>query len=188
MKSREEEVRATVTFEEAILRIEKLGGVYDPSNSTLDVYDQLLACEAVSEATPVRFYPTNEKDQNKENVVAYENGNGSYKQEVNFELTASKLEAITKLQEYGYRTPPPIIASILTVIFEGCDTKSGWWLTVAQEWNPRAITRTLNQLIKLQSGGWKSIRNPAAYFTSLIKHRSKRRSLPVSMMAVNTRL
>ncbi len=188
MRNREDEIRATVSVEEAIRRIEKLGGVYDPSNASFDVYDQLLACEAVTEATPVRSYPNNETENNKENVVAYENGIGSYKRSVNFELTASKLEAISKLKKLNYITSPPEIAGLLEVIFEGCNTKPGWWLSVGQQWNPKTINSVIAQLIKLLSGGWKTIKNPAAYFTFVIIHRPKRRSLPVPMVAVNKRL
>ncbi len=185
MRNREDEVRTTVSKEEAISRIEKLRGVYDSTNTGFDVYDQLLACESIAESTPVISPPIKETERTDENVVAYEDGNGGYKQQVNFELTPNKLEAISKLKKLTYRTPPPEIANLLEIIFEGCDTFSGWWLTVAQQWNPRAISRVLIQLTKLHSGGWRTFKNPAAYFTSLIQKRKRRRSIRVSMMAVD---
>jgi len=185
MRSREDEVRATVSKEEAIRRIEKLGGVYDSTNIGFDVYDQLLVCEAIAESTPIIPPPIKDVTTTVENVVAYEDGNDGYKQQVSFELTANKLEAISKLKKLTYRTPPPEIASLLETIFEGCDTYTGWWLSVAQQWNPRAISRVLVQLTKLHSGGWRTFKNPGAYFTSLIKHRKKRRRPRISMMAVN---
>lgn len=179
MRSREDQVRSTFTVNEAIQQIEKLGGVYDPTNKSFDVYDQLLACEAVAEATPVNSYLDTETKDNKESAFDYKNGNDTYKRQVNFELTTSKLEAIEKLKQCDYKTPPPQIVPLLEVIFEGCETQSGWWLSVVQQWNPRTIVRVINQLLKVHSGGWKTIRNPAAYFTSIIKHRRKRKSIPI---------
>lgn len=185
MRSREEEIRATLSKEEAARRIEKLGGVYDSTNIGFDVYDQLLACESIAESTPIISPPIKEIERTNENVLAYEDGNDGYKQQVNFELTPNKLEAISKLQKLNYRTPPPEIANLLDVIFEGCNTKFGWWLTVAQQWNPRAINRVIIQLNKLHTGGWRTFKNPAAYFTFLIKNRKKRRRPRIPMVAVN---
>lgn len=185
MRSREEEIRATLSKEEVARRIEKLGGVYDSTNIGFDVYDQLLACESIAESTPIISPPIKEIERTDESVLAYEDGDDGYKQQVNFELTANKLEAISKLKTLNYRTPPPEIANLLEIIFEGCNTHSGWWLTVAQQWNPRTISRVLIQLTKLHSGGWRTFKNPGAYFTFLIKHRKKRRRPRISMMAVN---
>lgn len=110
---------------------------------------------------------------------AYVNGNGddTYKQQVNFELTQDKRNAIAKLKNFHYRTPPVEIANLLEIIFEGSNTNPGWWLVVAQRWNPRAIHRVINQMAKTQSSGWTIIKNPGAYFTSRIKYRKKRRNI-----------
>lgn len=173
-RSRDEEVRATISKEEAIKRIHEYGAEYDESNTDFDVYNQLLACEAIAESTPTDSYSN--KDI-KEVVVAYEDENDGCKQQVNFELTPSKLGAIAKLKEMNYRTTPPEIASLLEIIFEGYGTKPGWWLVVAQRWNPRAINRDIAKLIKLHTSGRITLKNPAAYFSFLIQKRKKRRSL-----------
>ncbi|OGM14113.1 hypothetical protein A3D84_03335 [Candidatus Woesebacteria bacterium RIFCSPHIGHO2_02_FULL_42_20] len=175
--SRDDEVRATLTKEEVIRRIEKLGGIPDESNTDFDVYDQLLACEAINESTPVLSNSYIENNNTRDDVVAYEDGIDGCKQQVNLELTPSKLGAIAKLRELDYRTPPPEIASLLEVVFEGYGTKPGWWLVVAQRWNPRAINRDIAKLVKLHSSGRITLRNPAAYFSFLIQKRKKRRSL-----------
>lgn len=177
MRNREKEVRASVSVENAIRRIEKYGAAYDQSHTSLDVYDQLLICEAVAESTRIVPHPANETGTKDGNVLVYENGDDGSKRVANFVLTPNKLEAISKLRKLDFKIPPPEIEGLLETIFEGCNTKPGWWLTVAQLWNPRAINRVVVQLIKLHSEGWKTFKNPAAYFTFLIKFRKKRRSL-----------
>lgn len=168
--NRDELVRSTMTIEEAIRHITQLGGTYDPTNTPFDVYDQLLACETIAESTPISDH-TVEQDG-----CVNGNDNGICKRTDNFELSPNQLLAISKLQSYNYRTPPPLIAEQLGTIFVDSNTNPNWWLTIAQQWNPRAINRTLAEMRKQQSQGWKSIRNPAAYFTFLIKFRAKRRS------------
>lgn len=172
-RNREEEVRATVSKEEAIKLIQKYGGVYDEQNTDFDVYDQLLACEALSESTPAQTYK--ETNNTNESVLVNGNGNDGCKQKVSFELTPTKLEAISKLKHFDFRTPPPEIASQLEVLFLECDTKAGWWLTVSQRWNPRAINRVIARIVKLHSSGQITLNNPAAYFTHLIQFRKRRR-------------
>lgn len=173
-RSRDEEVRATISKEEAIKRIHEYGAEYDDSNADFDVYDQLLACEAINESIPINSYSY--KDT-KQDVVAYEDGNDGSKQQVSFELTPSKLRAIEQLTEMNYRTTPPEIAMQLEIIFDGYGTKPGWWLVVAQRWNPRAINRDIAKLVKLHSSGRITLKNPAAYFSFLIQKRKRRRSL-----------
>lgn len=174
-RNREDEVRASVSKEEAIKRIQKFGGDYDESNTDFDLYDQLLACEALSESTPNQTYTNKETINTNESVLVNGNGNDGCKQRVNFELTPTKLEAISKLKSFDFRTQPPEIASQLEVLFMECDTKTGWWLTVSQRWNPRAINRVIARIIKLHSSGQITLKNPAAYFTHLIQFRKKRR-------------
>ncbi len=187
MSSREEEIRATLSNEEVARRIEKLGGVCDESNTEFDVYDQLLACEAIAESTPIISPPIKETERTVENVVTYGDGIGGCKQQVNFELTPDRLCAISKLDELDYRTPPLRVASLLEIIFAGYGTYEGWWLSVAQQWNPRAVRRALKELIKLQTGGWRNIKNPAKYYTFLIQQRKKRRiKKPIKTSSKNT--
>lgn len=183
MVDREGEVRATISVEKAISQIEKFGGVYDPFNTNFDVYNQLLACESITESTPYAL--SSKVTETSGDAIAYGGGNDARKRTVNFELTPNKLEAVSKLKTFNYKTPPPEIASQLETVFIGFNTEFGWWLSVAQQWNPRAINRVIVQLVKLHTGGWRTINNPAAYFTSLIKYRKKRRRPQLSMMVVN---
>lgn len=183
MRTREEEVRATVSKEEAIRRISQLGGQYDPTNIAFDLYNQLLACESIAEATPVKERDPYDLPWNEEVVSGNGSINDSYKHTVNFVLTQDKLDAISQLKDCTYRTPPPTIAKLLEIVFVGHETKSGHWLYIAQHWAPRPIYRVITRLIKLQEVGFVTIRNSAAYFTFLIKNRKKRRSARISMMA-----
>lgn len=175
-RNRDEEVRATVPLDEAIRRIRRYGGEYDPTTLSFDVYDQLLACESVDESTPI---PENHRiEQNtKQNGGVYGNGgiDDTCRRKVNFELTPSKLSVLSQLKTCTYRTNPPVIAKLLETYFEGCGSDPDWWLYVAQRWPPRPIWRVIDQLIKLQTLGRMTIRNPAKYFSFLIKKRKERR-------------
>lgn len=177
-RSREDEVRATLSEDKVVNQIILLGGVPDYSNTSFDLYDQLLACESIHESHPVEEktikdeLPWTERD-----AVGNGDVNGSCKRIDNFELTSARLQAVATLKTYDYRTPPPLIAEQLSIIFNGFGTQEGWWLRVAQTWNPRAICREIRFLIKQHTTGWKTIRNPASYFTSRILRRKKRRGL-----------
>ena len=177
-QNRDHQVRSELTKEEALRQIEeKYQQKYAP-DSTFDAWDQFLACEAVAESTPISptFYEQIEPD---EIDIALVPGNGidSSKQIVKFELSPDKLQIISELKKCTAKTPPVDVEKHLDSLFLGYGTKGGWWLAVAQQWNPRAINRVIDQMIKLQRGGWKTIQNPAAYFTLLIKFRKKRRGL-----------
>lgn len=139
--------------------------------SDLSSYDQLLACEAIDEATPVNkeeLYPNN-------SVFVRENVDDICKRKVNLELPSSKQQVIDELKTCTYKTPPYKIASLLKKLFIRFDTEPGWWLYVAQHWTPRAINRVISRMIKLHKNGEISILNAAAYFTFLIKFRKKRK-------------
>lgn len=180
--SRDKEIRATISKEEAIRLIENVyGAQYDPlcgSDGCFNVWDQLLACESVAEATPIKEYSNRENvDKTVESENVYVNGNGGSKQKVNFELTETKLQIIKKLEKCNCLTPPIKIASYLTEFFKECGSESGYWLYVSQHWNPRAINRTIASLIKQHKSGRATIGNWAAYFVYLIQKRKQRRSL-----------
>lgn len=185
MTSYEAKIRNSLSIDEVASRIEKLGGTYNPLSGTFDAYDQLLACEAISETYSTSTL-TKEHKSNEENDDVYGNDNGGCRQQVKFELTTTKLEAISKLKTLTYRTPPPKISALLETIFQGYDTTQGWWLTAAQWWNPRAINRTLDEFVRLHLNGWITLNNPPAYFTSLLKHRKKRRGLLKPKVAVDS--
>lgn len=161
-----------------IKKIENYGARYDPS-SGLSPEDQLLACEAVAEAIPVkeRYYQENERTN--DNAVVSGMINGSYKRRANFELTQSRLKVIDELKTFNYRTAPNKIAPVLEYFFKECDSKEGHWLYIAQHYPPRVIFRVINYLIKLHNSGRSTILNPAAYFTKLIKFRKERKEFRV---------
>ena len=161
--------------QEAIRKIEQVYHVrYNPNLADFDVYEQLLACEAMAETEKeklIKYGKTNE------NVNVKWNGNDTCKQKVNFELTQNKLSVIAKLKKCNYLTPPTNIANLLEILFAEWKSNEGWWLCVAQMWNPRAINRTIDYIAKVTLNGTRTIQNPAAYFTFLIKNRHKRKTL-----------
>lgn len=136
----------------------------------LSKIDEKLAEEAISKATFIK------EDIDLKNNVS-EMTDDICKRRVYFELTQSKQQIIRDLTKYDYQTSPIKIAESLNVLFKEWKSEQGWWLYVAQKWNPRAINRTIIRLIKLHLSGKASIVNPAAYFTYLIRYRKKRRSL-----------
>lgn len=160
---------------EIIKRIENYGARYNPNCFGGSAEDQLLACEAVAEATPIKEHHYQENERTNGNVSVNGMVNGSYKRRVNFELTQNKLQVIAKLKTCRYRNPPVEIAQLLDELFSGCETMPGWWLYVAQQWTPRVVNRVINKIIKIHNAGWKTIQNPAKYFSYLIKFRKKRK-------------
>lgn len=159
--------------QEIIRKIEKLGGYYDPT-SNLPLEDQLLICETIAESTPTdRNHPDAKWMRN---VNVQWNGNDIRKRRVNFELTQSKLQAVSKLKVFNYRTPPKEIAEQLEILFQENPSYSSHWPYIAQTYTPRTINRVIHRMIKIHTSG-RTILNPSAYFTELIKHRQKRKSL-----------
>jgi len=117
------------------------------------------------------------KNEEKNNVSVNGNESGAHKNEVKSESNFSKPKAISELRKCTYKTPPKEVESYLKELFDGWGTKKGHWLYVAQRWTPRAINRVINQIIKRHQRGDETIKNPASYFTELIKYRKKRKKL-----------
>lgn len=160
--------------DETILQIEKkYGASYNP-NSELSADEQLLICESYAESEKRSL---NKYRNSNESVSVKWNANDTHKRSDNKALTKSKQEAIAELEASNYRTPPRKIAQLLEQLFVEYNSKPDHWLYVAQNWNPRAINRVIKRLIKLHRTGEKTILNPPAYFTMLIKFRKRRRSL-----------
>lgn len=163
---------------DAINRIEQLGGQYDP-DSHLSLEDQLLICESIAESTPVDPYDidgkTIQKIKESINGSVSVNGsvNGGCKRLVNFKLNASKLRAISQLNDFTNHATPLEIESCLQDIFSEYPTTEGWWLYVGQHWTQRQINWVLNEVLRLQASG-RITKHPAACFTFLIRHRKKR--------------
>lgn len=179
--SRDAEIRSTISEDKAIHLIENNYSIqYDPNCGTcgcFDVWDQLLACESVAEATPIKeyFHFHKEKDENNENVDVNGMINDGCKQKVDFELTESKLQVIENLKNCNCQTSPKEVATFLEEFFKEYDSKPGHWLYVSQHWNPIAINRTFSALIKLHESGRATIQSWAAYFVFLIKKRKPKR-------------
>lgn len=169
--TREQIIRTQLTREQVIDQIEGVHHArFDPS-SDLDAWDQLLACEAVAESTPVQDeLPHTEKEGTNETAVVNGNVNGARKLSANFELTQDKLKVINELKRCNYRTSPVQIAQLLEQLFEDPTTYPGHWLYTAQDRTPKAINSVLAEMVKLSKTGFKTIDKPAAYFTKLLKY------------------
>ncbi len=165
--NREEEVRSTLSKEQAILRIKSFGGKFNPNFADFDVYDQLLVCESVSE--------TDKYIKEKENGSNYENVIGTYKRGVDSSLNENKLEVIGGLSVSTYKTPIFILANLLESLFKDYNSRPGHWFYIARSYSPRTINRVIAHMIKEYGINWRGIENPAAYFTFLIKYRKKRK-------------
>lgn len=168
-----ENVLGKITKEEAIRRIEQVYHAgYDTDSTSFDVYDQLLACEAIAEAE--QEYQ-NKYGRTNENVSVKWSVNDIYKRRVTPTLTKSKHKAVAELGTLNYKTPPIKISQLLEILFAEYNSKDGHWLYIAQNWNPRAINRVIKRMIGLHNSGRITIKNPAAYFTHLIKFRKRRK-------------
>ena len=172
-RSREEEIRTNLSLERVVSLIEgRYLAKYDPGRQRFDGWDQLLACEALDEATSIIEKSTKEiKELTSVSGVL----NDTCKHRVIFELTQSKKQTIAQLCLCDYRTQPVKTADYLKELFYEWPSKQSHWLYITQNWTALAINRTVRHLVKLQQTGRKTIINPPAYFTYLIKLRKKRK-------------
>lgn len=172
---RDDEVRATIAKVEAvrILReVYKEEALLD--NPNFDVWDQLLACETLCDASP-KSTAYSKFNEPKENASVSESGNGTCKPVVNSGLTQSKIDAISKLKKCTSYSSSFEIAKYLEVLFQEYPSKPKHWLWIAQRWNPREINKSINYMLKLSFKG--RIRtNPAAVVTFDVKKRAKRKN------------
>lgn len=155
---------------QAIHKIENYGASYDPSSS-LSLMEQLEICESLAE-TGYSFSESN--NWNKKNVVVNGSVNDSSKLPAKFELSETKLEVITKLRLCGYRTPVFKTTGLLEDLFAECGSREGHWAYISQAYTPKTINSVINRMTKCY-GNWKMLQNPAAVFTSLIKHHKKKK-------------
>ena len=158
----------SLSKDEAIRRIEQLGGEYDPGSS-LDVMDQLLICESLDQHAPIKDCNIAEEKGTNENGNDNGSGNGIRKRQENLEETQRKKQAITDLTTCNYRTSPKKIASLLQTVFSSCNSEDGHWLYIAQHYNPKSINSVIHQMTKAHVEGWLTINNPAGYFTDVLK-------------------
>lgn len=139
-------------------------------DSSLSLEDQNWVNEDVSSSKA-------KKEYTRDNTYVNGSVNDTYKRPVNTKITLGKKEAIAKLKLCTHRTAPKEIAWLLESLFISYQSKAGHWLYIAQNWNPRAINRVIVLISKQYRRLDVSIKNPAAYFTYLIKRRKKRRNL-----------
>jgi len=169
------ENRNNISKEEAIRRITEIYHAdYDLNNPNFTIYDQLLACEAYAEAE--EEYQKQNRTNESVSVNGNVNDNDSYKRQVNFVLNQQKLIIIATLRSFNYKTPIFEVANALQDLFKECESKPKHWVYIAEHYTPRTISRVINYMSK-RYGNWKIIQNPAAYFTNVIKHRKKRKSM-----------
>lgn len=170
LSSHEYFVRKTLSKEKVIRRIQNYGAEPDLENKDFDIYDQLLACEAIAEAEGEQ-----KKKKRNENVSVSGNGNDTYKRELNPELNWYKSELISKLKQCNSTTPQKEIASLLEGIFKYWPpSKNTHWLWIAQSYSPRVLNWVMTATIKkyLRGGIRKT---PPAYFIYLLKFRKQRK-------------
>lgn len=158
--------------EEVIHRITKVYHAgYDLNNTSFDIYDQLLACEAIDEAE--KEYQEKNNITNK-SVLANGDVLGSSKPIENSEQNLTKHQAIARLKQLNYKAPAAEIESCLNIIFGPWEKKPDHWLCIAQHYTPKTINSIIAQMIKQHQRKDVSIKTPGAYFSFVIKHRPKR--------------
>lgn len=112
------------------------------------------------------------------NVIVNGSVNGGGKLSENTEKTLVKPtenDKLDSIKKCNYRTPPNKIATFLEQIFGVWDEKPGHWLYIAQYYTPKTINSVIYQMNKRQRRGEITLQKPGAYFTSVIKHKKKRK-------------
>lgn len=178
--SRSDEVRAEISKDEVIRLIEQVyHSQYVPNHGLdgcFDVWDQLLACESIGEATSVRESTnTEEKIGIDENRNDYKDCIGSCKHTTTTNWVQCKNDAISKLCKCRCRTNPALVSELLEDIFSDYSSYSGYWFYVAQKWPPKRIIEVINKLVKLENPGHVTTRNHAKYFNFLIQRKTPRK-------------
>lgn len=112
---------------------------------------------------------------NNKDINTYEGVNGISKLESNYDENLSKTDALLLLRKCNYKTAPNLISLYLERIFSNWKSHDGYWLRIAQYYTPKTINAVILQIIKQHKRGEISIKNPAAYFTYIIKFKHKRK-------------
>lgn len=171
MSPHEQNIRK-LSKEEVIRRITEIYHAdYDLDNPNFDIYDQLLACEAIAEAEE----EYQKKQKGNENVGVSGSVNDTCEPEVKSEPNWYKSELIHQLKRCTSDIPLNEIAKLLEEIFKSWPSnKEEHWLWVAQTYTARTIIWVMSATIKkyLQGGIRKT---PPAYFTYLLKFRKQRK-------------
>lgn len=183
--TRENIVRRDLTEEQAINLIENRYRAHFDPNCNFDAWDQLLICESLDESTPVRERPEPGQLNEQENVINKEangndpfvngGGNGTRKHPINFELTQSKLDAISALKSCGYRTKRSLVAKLLDQTFGDPSTYPTHWPYIAEQYTPKSINSALAETINKTRSG---LASPSRYFTSVLTRYHPKRKIP----------
>lgn len=173
MSPHEQNIRK-LSKEEVIRRITEIYHAgYDLNNQNFDIYDQLLACEAIAESE--QEYQERNSNNPSESVGVSGSVNDTYKLEVKSEPNWYKSELIHQLKRCTSDIPLNEIAKLLEEIFKSWPSnKEEHWLWVAQTYTARTIIWVMSATIKkyLQGGIRKT---PPAYFTYLLRFRKQRK-------------
>ena len=110
------------------------------------------------------------------NVIVNGSVNGGRKFRVNSDEKLTKLQANVELNGTNSKTPAKEIAFYLETLFGHWEEKPDHWLYIAQHYTPKTIISVRSQMVKAFLRGDVSIKNPGAYFTSVIKHRPTRKN------------
>ncbi|MCX6793720.1 MAG: hypothetical protein NTY06_01300 [Candidatus Gottesmanbacteria bacterium] len=162
---------------EAIQQIQEIYHQQYAPDSFFDALDQLLICETLAKSSPVLPIHNQDGEENEatNNTSVSGSVNDSCKPKINAALFENKQSVIAQLKICTYRTSPIEIAELLRILFVEYPSHSGHWLYIAQHWSPRRINGVINRLVGFQRSGSKTIVNPPAYFTFLIKKRARRK-------------
>lgn len=160
-----------------VREIENYGASYDPG-SGLTLEDQLLACEAVAESTPIIERNETKNNQLTDKLVFNGNGvgNGACYSGVNLELIENCRQAIEQLKNYSSLSAPVEIAATLERQL-GKSNNAYYWLNIAQRFNPRQIRWMLKDVIRQYVRGEITIKNFYGYFYSLQTNRKPKVSV-----------
>lgn len=158
---------------EIVRKIERFGAFYN-LESGLSLEDQLLACEAVAESTPVESKRTDIKSE-QELSVRGSSVSGACYSEVNPELISRYLEAIQELKLCkSDKTPPKEVAALIEKAL-GPSRKAGHWLYLCRRKNPRQIVWVLIQIFKEIQTGQTPVEKAADFFTFRLKKRKTKK-------------
>jgi hypothetical protein len=155
-----------------IANIEKLFPDWYSKDSPLSFEDQKWIWENIPlpEEDEIKL-----KELDRNGNVSVISESDTYKYEVNSQLNWYKSEAIHQLKQCNSYTPPNKIAPFLEEIFKYWKSeKENHWLWIAQHYAPRICNWVMAKTIKKFTEGG-IIKTPPAYFTYLLKYRSKRK-------------
>lgn len=155
-----------------VAQIRAFGADYDP-NCGMTLEDQLLACEAIAESTPVVERTEVKENQTTSELVfsGSESVSGACYSVVNPDQISNYVEAIRELSLCRSDETPPIKTATLIEKALGPSRKPGHWLYLCRIKNPRQIVWVLTKIFKEIQTGQTPVEKAADYFTFRLKKR-----------------